>query len=455
MLLLAATITLPARGADIIDEPPTPEGLGYKKPLRADDLERKKENGYFTGVPIANYDPTTRIGFGARLYYYYDGERSDPLFRYTPYLHRVIMQAFASTAGAQDHLLDYDAPFFLGSLYRVRATFEYEAATAWPYYGTGSRTLAPLSFPGAPGVSYYKLAGYERATGAVQPDGSTYALYNTYRLRRPMMQLGLERLFLGGRLRPLVGVGLSYADVHDYTGKVTDATDASGATVSAREATTLLAADCAASLVKGCSGGFDNVLRLAVSYDTRDFEPDPNTGIYSELSTELATKALGSQYTYVRAMLSVRGFYSPFPEIADLVLAARAVAELQSGGTPFFSMQLLPFIDDNHVGLGGLRTLRGFDQNRFVGPVIGLTNYELRWTFAHARLLKQDFGLIAVPFLDIGRVFDRVSQVTLAGWKRSQGIGLHIAWNEATVVAADLGFSREGQALYLNFNHMF
>ena len=60
-----------------------------------------------------------------------------------------------------------------------------------------------------------------------------------------------------------------------------------------------------------------------------------------------------------------------------------------------------------------------------------------------------------MPFLDIGRVFDDVGQTTLGGWKRTQGGGLRIAWNEATVLMVDYGFSDEDQGLYLNFNHIF
>jgi hemolysin activation/secretion protein len=154
-------------------------------------------------------------------------------------------------------------------------------------------------------------------------------------------------------------------------------------------------------------------------------------------------------------MGSVRGFYSPIPELADLVLAGRVVYEVQTRGTPFTSMSNLPFIDDNHTGLGGFRTLRGYRDSRFVGPVIALTNYELRWTFLRFRALKQSFGLIAVPFLDIGRVFDNVSSFNLTEWKRTQGGGLRIAWNEATIVMVDYGFSDEDAGLYVNFNHIF
>jgi hypothetical protein len=437
------------------DDDGPPPGLGQKQRLRDDDYARKNEGGYFTGLPFANYDPTTLFGFGARVYYYWDGYRSDPLFAYTPYLHRVILQGFISTAGAQDQLLDYDSPLFLGSLYRVRATFEYEAATAWPYFGTGSRTLLPLNFPGAPGVSFAKASDYDRATSAVQPDGTTYGLFNVYSLKRPTLQLGLERLFFGGVLRPLVGLGFAYNVLQDYTGKSTNGVDANGNSVKAPEAPTLLALDCASGRILGCGGGFDNVVRLALSLDTRDFEPDPNSGVYAELSYELGTRLIGSDYDYVRAMLSVRGFYSPIPEIADLVIAVRGLYELQSPGTPFFSQVILPFIDDNHAGLGGFRTLRGYRQNRFVGPMMALTNYELRWTFAHFRALDQGFGIMIVPFLDLGRVFDRVQQTTLSGWKRGQGAGLRIAWNEATIVFADFGVSDEDTGLYLNFSHIF
>jgi hypothetical protein len=431
-----------------------PPGLDQKARLRDDDYVHKNEGSYFTGTPLFNYDPTTLVGFGARVYYYYDGYRSDPLFAYTPYLHRLTAQGFVSTAGAQDQLLDYDAPNFLGSLYRVRATLEYEAANDWPYYGVGSRSLAPLSFPGAAG-SFAKMSEYTRAISAARPDGSTYALYNTFGIQRPSLQLGLERLLLGGILRPLVGLGFSYARLRDYSGQLTSATDPAGGTVQAREATTLLASDCAANRVLGCGGGFDNVLRLGLSLDTRDLEPDPNSGVYAELSSEFATKALGSQYEYVRAMLSVRGFYSPIPRLADLVLAVRGLYEVQTPGTPFFSQENLPFIDDNHAGLGGLRTLRGYQQDRFVGPIIALSNYELRWTFTRFHAVGQGFALMAVPFLDMGRVFDTVRQTTLAGWKRSQGGALRATWNEATVVSIDLGFSSEDTGLYINFNQIF
>ncbi len=441
-------------GAVPVSRPPPPRGLAAKRRLTDEDIERKNEGLYFTGLPLFAYDPLIGFGGGVRAYMYYDGKKDDPLFAYTPYLHRVYAQVFAGTGGVQDHVIDYDAPAFPDPDYRVRATLEYDADTDWPYFGVGTRTLGALSFPGAKGT-FAKMGDYKSATSAVQPGGATYAFYNVYGIQRPILQLALERNLLGGALRTMIGTNVTRASLHDYTGQSVQATAPSGSTVNAPEAQTLLAHDCAAGLLVGCSGGWDNVLRTAISLDTRDFEPDPNDGVYAELSGEFGTRLLGSQYEYMRLMLSVRGFYTPFPKLADLVIAARGVYEIQTRGTPFFSMTLMPFVDDNHAGLGGLRTLRGYLQNRFVGPDMVLANLELRWTFVKFRVLHQGIALEAVPFLDMGRVFDDPSQTTFSDWKRSQGGGLRIAWNEATVLMIDYGFSDEDDGLYLNFNHIF
>lgn len=430
-----------------------PDGLGRLQRLRDDDLVRKKEGGYFTGLPLANYDNDIGFGFGARVYYFDNGKHTEPLFAYAPYEQRVFAQAFASTGGVQYHWVDYDAPHFLRTLFRVRASFEYQENIAQNYFGTGTRSMAPLAFPGSMDT-FAHASEYDARVRAVQPDGSTYAFYDKYFIRKPQLAFAAERHLFGGLVRALFGLGFSNTVLRQYTGRLTDA-DGAGGTVQAPEAPTRLATDCAAGRVVGCSGGWDNVLRLGLSIDTRDYEPDPNSGVYAELSSEYGLRGLGSDYSYARVLGSVRLFYSPIPEIADLVLASRLLYEIQTKGTPFTSMNNLPFIDDNHAGLGGFRTLRGYRDSRFVGPVIALTNWEVRWTFARFRALGQSFALIGVPFLDVGRVFDDVATTSFKSWKRTQGGGLRIAWNDSTIVMVDYGFSDEDAGLYVNFNHIF
>jgi hypothetical protein len=452
-LFVASFASFSSRAA--ADEiPPPPPGFGSKQHLSEEDYAKKKEGGYFTGLPLANYDPNTGFGFGARLYYYWDGEKKDPLFAYTPYEHRFFANAFFTTGGLQFHWLDYDAPAIAGSPWRIRSQLIYERNTNRNYFGIDTRAQGSLSFPGDP-RNFSSFDKYADAQSRVQPDGTTYGNYDKMFFERPIWVMGVERSLIGGLMRSIFGFQFSDARIEDYTGKLTDAKDASGADVKAPEAPTRLRLDCDAHRIVGCPGGWDNTLRVGLAFDSRDFEPDPNNGIFADVEADFGTRYLGSEYDYVRLMMAARGYYSPIPKLADLVLAARGVYEVQSQGAPFFSMDIFPFTEDPRAGMGGLRTLRGFKQDRFVGHVMAMSNFEIRWTFAQTKILGQRFAFIGVPFLDMGRVFDTMRDTSFQHWNRAQGAGLRIAWNLATIIMVDYGVSEEDSGLYINFTHIF
>ncbi|HEU4729198.1 MAG TPA: DUF5982 domain-containing protein, partial [Kofleriaceae bacterium] len=115
--------------------------------LAADDLANKKEGGYVTGLPLFAFSTDIGLGLGARAYYYWDGDRSDPRFASTPYLYRVFLQGFASTRGIQFHWLDFDAPRILDTPYRIRSQLVYGRNINSNYFGLGKRALPPLGFP--------------------------------------------------------------------------------------------------------------------------------------------------------------------------------------------------------------------------------------------------------------------------------------------------------------------
>jgi hypothetical protein len=423
------------------------------EPLSSDDLAKKNEDGYVTGLPLAAYSTDIGLGVGARAYYYWNGERSDPRFAVTPYLFRMFLQVFVSTRGVQFHWLDFDIPKLLDTPYRFRSQLIYARNINNNYFGIGSRTLAPLAFPGS-AKTYGSYSDYSAAQQAVAPDGTTWAKYDQYDLAEPTAIASLERQFFDDKIRVLAGVGFQYATIRDYTGKQVDAVDATGVATTATMNQTRLAADCAAGLLVGCSGGRNDYLRLGISYDTRDFEPDPNRGVFVDAEVDLGTVALGSQYDYARAMVAARGYYSPIPD-EDLVLAGRAVLLGQTNGAPFFSMDSFPFTEDPRQGLGGHRTLRGYRQDRFVGSVMSLVNAEVRWTFGHLTAWHQKFAFIAVPFFDAGRPYDSLGELSYKDWKPSYGGALRISWNLATLATIDYGVSPEDTGLYINFNHIF
>ena len=428
-----------------------------KRRMTATDLADKRSDGYFTGLPLINGDPDTGVGFGARVIYFDNGPSDDVMFEATPYRHRAYAQLFFTTNGYQYHTLDYDAPYLGGSPFRLRASFVYEKNIAANYYGLGSRSLGRLSFPGSPD-RFESQTALADAEARRQPDGTAFTRFDQYILERPKLNATLERDFFGGVVRGLVGISAGYASVRQWTGETVNANAGGASDVDAREAPTRLDRDCAAGLVVGCAGGLDNTLKLGVAFDTRDFEPDPNSGLYAELSGELSGKYTLSAYDWARLTFSPRVYYSPFPKLDDLVVAGRFVGSVQSEGTPFFELNQLSFADYNRAGLGGLRTIRGFKQDRFVGPVVALASLEVRWTFYEFDLRlgkRQHFALMLAPFLDVGRVFDSMSDLELKRFRNGQGAGFRIAWNQATIIVVDYGVSREGSTLYVNFNHPF
>lgn len=125
------------------------DGFDARRRLGGEELENKAEGGYFTGLPLVNYDSNTGWGFGARGYYFFDGERSDPRFAYTPYLYRVFLQAFATTGGYQFHWLDVDARNVFGSAFTLRGALIFQRNIDQHYFGVGSRSMQRLSFSGS------------------------------------------------------------------------------------------------------------------------------------------------------------------------------------------------------------------------------------------------------------------------------------------------------------------
>jgi len=434
--------------------PPPPDGFDGKQALDKSDYDRKAERGYFTGLPLANYDSNFGLGLGVRAYYYYNGERADPLFAYTPYFYRAFLQFFATTGGLQFHWLDIDAPTIADTPLRFRSQLIFQRNIEQHYFGLGSRAMRPLGFTGNP-QTYRKFSDYEAALDRVDGNGQAHTEYNNYRFTQPMLLLSLEDTILHGYVRPLVGLGFTYSRISDYTGSGVDAVDASGHDTSAISAPTRLNEDCAARMIRGCSGGWNNFFRFGLSFDTRDYEPDPNRGVFVDAALDLGSHALGSSYQWARAMIAPRVYFNPFRPWLDLVFAGRATFQVQSSTSPFFGMDYIPYTEDPRTGLGGLRTLRGYKQDRFVGPVMTVINAEVRFTFAHFEIKGQRFALILMPDMDIGATYDRVSDMRLSGWRRSQGGALRISWNLATILTTEYAFSDEDDAFYVNFNHMF
>jgi len=255
-----------------------------------------------------------------------------------------------------------------------------------------------------------------------------------------------ERDYWGGWLRPQIGFQFTHIDVSDYTGDEID-----GAIMQP----TRLLTDLQAGNLRGFEGGWDNALKLGLTFDTRDFEPDPSAGVMLQAVGRISSEILGSAFDYQQITLTARGFHNLLGQTGRLILAGRLTYVMQFGDVPFYAAPIIPFTDVDTTGLGGHTTLRGFVSHRFVGDAEMYANAELRWSFADTILWKQHLRFMLVPFVDTGRVFDSIRDTTLQDWKFDGGIGLRLAWNLSTIVSFDYARSGEGSLFYMELGHQF
>ncbi|MEN8146045.1 MAG: DUF5982 domain-containing protein [Campylobacterota bacterium] len=410
--------------------------LYTKSTLTPEQIADKREGMYVTGLPLVNYDADKGFGYGLRVYLYDNGDRESELFKVTPYKHQLYAQFFQTTNGWSYHMLHYDAPYIGNSLFRLTGEIVYEKNTQANYFGTTAESMNNLS--DTLGTSYTTA---EEQQNALDTQGSRY--YNRYLLVKPKAEINLARDFFGGLVRLSAGVNLSHATITDYNNTIV---------LDQHNQQSKLAED-KESLI-GYEGGWDNGIKLAAVYDSRDFAPNPKNGSIHDLSIGLYGKFLGSDFKHQRYSFSTRNFYTP-DTAKFFTLAVRGVYVVQKGDTPFYNQSIISFADEHKNGLGGLRSLRGYQQDRFVADVKVLGNIETRFNFYKLYTLGQTFDFMAVPFVDGGKVFDRVSDTDLKDYRYTYGAGVRIAWNQATIIMIDYGQSVEDSGLYVNFNHIF
>jgi len=429
-----------AEKADKID-------LSRKTRLSERELKKKKEGHYVTGIAGPAASPDTGYGGTAVLLYYYNGDKEDRLFPYTPYLHNVGLVASYQSKGFTSFAIIWDAPYFLHTPFRLSSELWLNTNPVSQYYGTGETTSGPLRAPD--GTTYLKMKDYEKELRTVTA-GKTNAFYNVYHQQELIGKLLLQRDFAGGMFRFLTGYLLRHYKVDDYSGKEITF-DVDGQRTTAVMNNSKLKEDYLNGSLKGFGGGFINSFVLGLAYDTRDLEPFARKGMFHDISFLFHQKFLGSDYNYTEITSATRFYWSPFAQI-DLVLAARLSASYKVGDTPFFSYATIQYTDKYMPATGGMR---GFRARRFMGPFITLGNFEARYTFASAKWGEQLFEFSLAPFFDIARSWDDPRDFRFAGWSYSYGGGLRITWNQATVIVFDFGFSREDSGFYLMIRQIF
>jgi outer membrane protein assembly factor BamA len=283
----------------------------------------------------------------------------------------------------------------------------------------------------------------------------TYAVYHNYKVIQPRL-LGIAKIdLLGGIVRPAATLNLSKVFVERYGGSSVRGVDETGISEP-----TKLDEDCAAGLVTSCDGDWANTIKLSLTLDTRDFPTDPDSGALLDVSYETGKGFLGTP-NFDRLTSTGSVYVSPFQwfgldnRYTQLTFAARVIYSVITSDAPFWLKNQLSFSESTGLGLGGIFTLRGYRLNRFVGNVMAVGNLEARYDVYSFNTKRSTITFKIVPHFDAGRVFDRVADTRLSGFRYNGGGGLYLQWNQSNIIRADVGFGDEGSSFGVNFGMMY
>ena len=180
------------------------------------DLLKKREGRFIIGIPDFSSDPVT--GFGIRSNVYWNGERKNPLFAYTPYLAKLKANASYYTSNARELVFSLDVPYYKGTRRRFKVDLKVQRNPTNLYFGLTESTLNPLRLPSTPidGVTYSKYSAYDSArktlrTGEIgEADFVTDALANRFRETEYMLNLKADYAIGNGKWRIMGGYEIQH-----------------------------------------------------------------------------------------------------------------------------------------------------------------------------------------------------------------------------------------------------
>ncbi|MBX2963741.1 MAG: BamA/TamA family outer membrane protein [Cyclobacteriaceae bacterium] len=432
------------------------------KRMSDDDLAKKREGTFFTGIPDFSSDPVTGFGLGARTNIYWNGNRDNPLFPYTPYLMKLTANAAYYTSNARELILNLDVPYYKGTRWRFKVDFKAQQNPANLYFGLTESTLGQLRLPSDENTTFSTYRAFDRARKTLRPGGVgeadfvTDALSNRFMETEYMLNLKADYALGNGKWRIMGGYEIQHLSYSTFEGMQAEAIDPiTGQNTTAPNGISLLRRDFEDGLISGVDGGWVSIIQTALIFDTRDFEPDPTKGYYFEIANEYSSKYIGSQFDFNKLFIQGRA-YQKLPIGKRTVLAGRfGAGNIFGNNAPFFEFQDQWSPEGSINALGGRQSLRGYRDNRFLARSMWFTNVELRVRLAETQIGKQRFAVGVAPFFDAGTVRDRWQDLNFKNIKTSYGGGLRIAWNQSTVLSFDYGHSKEDRLFYFGIGQAF
>lgn len=179
-------------------------------------------------------------------------------------------------------------------------------------------------------------------------------------------------------------------------------------------------------------------------WDSRDIPVTPSRGTSAELLLEKTNKPFGSDANYFRHAIDAKQFF-PWPNKRQNTVLRGFYERVLGSDTPFYEM----------AQLGGRNSLRGFGDGRFVDSGRMGVGLEQRMTFASLKLMGIETNFEVAPFVDMGTVFPHLSDVQRKDFLFAGGVGFRAAVKPNVVGDVELGFGKEGPAVFVDINYPF
>ena len=436
--------------------------LEKKVKSKADSI---KTGWTFGALPAVAYDRDVGFKYGALVNLYNFGNGS----RYPMYDHSIYMEYSRTTKGSNLAQLRYDSDVLIPGI-RMSSEIRYQTEQALDFYG----------FNG------YQ-SKYNRAF-ETDNDTSNYISRMFYRQDRKLTRLRADfsGKLLTKNLKWFAGIEF-YHDAIDTVnlGKLNKGKDEEDLLPPVQGGLYQMYLDRGIIPSKEATGGTHTLLKAGFIFDTRDNEPNPMKGIWTEAILIFAPGFLGDKnMTYAKLAITHRQYFTIIPK--DLNFAYRLSYQGKLfGEMPSYMLPLVFNSPPNFTrdGLGGRNTVRGVMRNRIVGEGILYGNTELRWKFLHTKLFKQNFHLALSGFLDGGMVVQEYKINTsdvpdnfkingktyyksdfFTGEKDrphfGTGGGIHFAMNDNFILAVDYGFAFRPEddgksAFYIDMDWLF
>lgn len=421
------------------------------------DLENIKSGWSFGAVPAIAYDSDIGFKYGGVVNFYDYGDGTI----YPGYKHSLYLEWSRTTKGSGINQFTYDSKYLI----------------------PGVRTSAEVSYLTEQALDFYGFNGYESYYNSdlESDDNPGYLSRMFYRQDRKLLRIRTD--FQG----PIIKNKLNWLAGFSHYGTALDTVDIAvlnegkdledqlppvqGGLFGDYRRWGILPED-------QVDGGNTNLLKFGLVWDTRDNEPNPMTGLWTELQFLLAPKFLGNgDLNYSRMVLTHRQYFTLVPKIVNLAYRVSYQAKL-TGEMPFY---MLPFVFNSapqmtRDGLGGSKTMRGVLRNRVVGEDFFYGNLEIRWKVIRTVILNQNVYIALAGFVDGGMItgkyelqdpdpaYEEEANAWLAlgddeSLHLSYGAGVHLALNENFILSVDYGMAsdpRDGKnGLYIGLNFLF